>query len=259
LAAVDVELSEDRFRLICPVRGPLLTPGERGAFDADGVTATSVVKREGAAGPQLYAYYLGWTIGVSVPFTNFIGAAIADSHRGEFVRASRAPILGRSDATPFTLGYPFVLRDGALWRMYFGSHLLWGTSGLEMQHIIKQAISPDGLSWAVVDGIAIQLAGYEDPAEFAVSRPSVLTEHDGTFSMWYARRRPKYELGYAVSSDAVNWLRRDGDLHFVGEPAEWENQERTYPYVFDFGGRRYMLYNGNGYGRTGIGLAVLER
>ena len=31
-----------------------------------------------------------------------------------------------------------------------------------------------------------------------------------------------------------------------------------YPYVFDWQGRRYMLYNGNGYGLTGVGLAVLE-
>jgi hypothetical protein len=32
---------------------------------------------------------------------------------------------------------------------------------------------------------------------------------------------------------------------------------QAYPFVFDEGGRRYMLYNGDGYGRTGIGLAVL--
>jgi len=32
-----------------------------------------------------------------------------------------------------------------------------------------------------------------------------------------------------------------------------------YPYVFDHAGSRYMLYNGNGYGRTGFGIAILER
>jgi len=30
-----------------------------------------------------------------------------------------------------------------------------------------------------------------------------------------------------------------------------------YPCVVDAGGRRVMLYNGNDYGRTGIGLAEL--
>jgi hypothetical protein len=32
-----------------------------------------------------------------------------------------------------------------------------------------------------------------------------------------------------------------------------------YPFVFDHDGERYMLYNGNGYGKTGIGPAVLSK
>ncbi|MDR0233611.1 MAG: hypothetical protein LBI31_02235 [Zoogloeaceae bacterium] len=32
-----------------------------------------------------------------------------------------------------------------------------------------------------------------------------------------------------------------------------------YSIVFDHGRQRYMLYNGNGYGKTGFGLAVLEQ
>ncbi len=31
-----------------------------------------------------------------------------------------------------------------------------------------------------------------------------------------------------------------------------------YPFIFDHKGKRYMLYNGNDYGKTGFGLAVLE-
>jgi hypothetical protein len=29
-----------------------------------------------------------------------------------------------------------------------------------------------------------------------------------------------------------------------------------YPFVFDHGGARYILYSGNAFGRTGFGLAV---
>ncbi len=32
-----------------------------------------------------------------------------------------------------------------------------------------------------------------------------------------------------------------------------------YPFVFDHKCNRYMLYNGNSYGKTGFGLAVLEK
>jgi hypothetical protein len=32
-----------------------------------------------------------------------------------------------------------------------------------------------------------------------------------------------------------------------------------YPYVFDHNGERYMLYNGNDYGKTEFDLDVLEQ
>jgi hypothetical protein len=38
----------------------------------------------------------------------------------------------------------------------------------------------------------------------------------------------------------------------------WDSEMIEYPFVFDHNGDRYMLYNGNGYGKTGFGLAVLS-
>ena len=40
-------------------------------------------------------------------------------------------------------------------------------------------------------------------------------------------------------------------------PSGWDSDMIEYPVVFDVAGRHYMLYNGNGFGRTGMGLAVL--
>ena len=42
-------------------------------------------------------------------------------------------------------------------------------------------------------------------------------------------------------------------------PNGWDSEMICYPYVFDHGRNRYMLYNGNGYGKTGFGLSVLEQ
>jgi hypothetical protein len=44
------------------------------------------------------------------------------------------------------------------------------------------------------------------------------------------------------------------------EPPEagWDSEMIAYPCVFDFE-ECNMFYNGNGYGRAGIGLAILER
>lgn len=254
LASIDIALDGARFSVLSNVRGPLFVPGARGAFDCDGVTVTSVV----AEGNSLLAYYLGWMVGTSVPFSNFIGLAVGDAEGTRFERASSVPVIGRTPATPLTLGYPWVLRQVGGWRMWFGNHLCWGEKGLEMIHVIQHATSPDGYVWSPQHSVVIPLAGKEDAAEFAVSRPSVLCEADGTFSMWYARRRPDYEIGFAASTDGATWQRQDDTVQFVGAADDWENVERTYPAVFDYCGRRYMLYNGNGYGRTGFGVAVSE-
>ena len=253
LASIDFALDGAGARAVGSIRGPLLAPGPRGAFDADGVSVTSIV----AAGDALYAYYLGWSTGRSVPFTNFIGMAIANPDGTKFERRFKAPIIGRSEADPFTVGYPWVLRDGDHWRMWYGSHLAWGLQELEMSHVVKTARSQDGFHWQPDSGIAVPLAGESDPAEFAVSRPCVLRDRTG-FSMWYARRNPSYRLGFAFSEDGETWTRADDAVAFSGERGDWESGEQTYPCVFEHCGRRYMLYNGDGYGRTGFGLAVFD-
>jgi hypothetical protein len=76
--------------------------------------------------------------------------------------------------------------------------------------------------------------------------------------MWYSRRGSTYRIGYAESSDAIKWIRKDDEAGIDVSPEGWDSEMIEYPFVFDDSGRRYLLYNGNGYGATGIGWAVLE-
>jgi predicted GH43/DUF377 family glycosyl hydrolase len=75
--------------------------------------------------------------------------------------------------------------------------------------------------------------------------------------MWFAVRGDRYRIGYAESADGVGWTRHASPVLTAGSDA-WETDMVAYPCVFDWEGRRYMLYNGNGYGRTGVGMAVLD-
>jgi hypothetical protein len=45
----------------------------------------------------------------------------------------------------------------------------------------------------------------------------------------------------------------------MGRRDGWDSEMIEYPFVFEHDGLRYMLYNGNGYGRSGFGLAVASR
>ena len=38
----------------------------------------------------------------------------------------------------------------------------------------------------------------------------------------------------------------------------WDSEMIEYAYVFDLNGDRFMIYNGNDFGRTGLGYARLQ-
>jgi predicted GH43/DUF377 family glycosyl hydrolase len=229
---------------------PVLAPGERGAFDDSGVSLGWIVPDRGA----LLLYYVGWNLGVTVPFRNSIGLArSADGER--FDRVSKAPVLDRSEHDPFSLSYPCVLQDGADdWKMWYGSNVSWGPGHSDMVHVIKIARSTDGLHWNPGDGACLEASR---PDESAFSRPCVLRDGD-LYRMWYSFRGAVYRIGYAESTDGMHWNRSDDVAGLRPSLSGWDSESVEYPFVFRHGGTLFMVYNGNAYGRDGFGLAVLE-
>jgi hypothetical protein len=250
IAAAVFELSPAP-RLLDLSAEPLLAPGPAGAFDDSGTSMGCLVPADGA----LWLYYLGWNLGVTVPWRNSIGLAVSRDGGRTFARHSPAPVMDRHTVDPFSLSYPWILRDGPRWRMWYGSNLRWGGTERDMDHVLKYAESADGLHWER-DGRPVLPP--TAPAEYAQARPCVVREAD-RLRMWFAHRGDRYRLGYAESGDGRTWRRDDsaGALP-AGATGEWDAEMVTYPCVFDAGGGRYLLYNGNGYGRTGFGLAVME-
>ena len=76
--------------------------------------------------------------------------------------------------------------------------------------------------------------------------------------MWYSCRGSAYRIGYAESNDGLEWERKDEEAGIDVSQDGWDSEMIEYPCVFQHGGSWYMLYNGNGYGASGIGLAVLD-
>ena len=77
--------------------------------------------------------------------------------------------------------------------------------------------------------------------------------------MWYSYRGERYRIGYAESSGGRKWKRKDSLVGIGVSASGWDSQSVEYPAVFEHNDRLFMCYNGNGYGKTGFGLAVLER
>jgi hypothetical protein len=228
---------------------PVLGLGALGTFDDSGVVTSCLV----ADGDRRYLFYTGWARGVTVPFYLAPGVAVSVAG-GPFVRRSPAPLLDRTDAEPYLTASPFVMLDNGRWRMWYVAGTGWRETGRpEPCYHLRYAESQDGVTWerpgrAVID---------PEPDEHAFGRPWVV-RRESQYHLWFAVRGDRYRIGYAASRDGITWRRDDDDAGLRPAREGWESEMVEYPCVFEHRDRRYMLYNGNDYGRTGVGIAVWE-
>jgi len=227
---------------------PVVDLGALGAFDDSGVTTSCLV----TVGRDRFLYYTGWSRGVTVPFYLAAGVVISENG-GPFERWSPAPLLERNPIDPFLTASPFVLIGHGRWRMWYVSASEWRhtDSGPRHYYHIKYAESADGLAWHRAGHVAVDYATDE---EHAFARPWVVHDDD-RYRMWFAVRGDRYHIGFAESSDGATWTCRD-EMGLTAGEDDWESEMVAYPCVFEWNRRRYMLYNGNDYGRTGVGLVV---
>ncbi len=67
-----------------------------------------------------------------------------------------------------------------------------------------------------------------------------------------------YQLKYAESVDGIHYVRKDNDLNLNLSKVGFDTEMMSYPYVILINGKKYMFYNGNQFGKEGIGLAIEE-
>ena len=242
--------AKDPRRTLGVSREPLLSPGLLGTFDDAGVTSSCLVRDEG----RFYLFYTGWTRGVSVPFYLNAGVAVSDDEGRTFRRHSAAPLLDRNAVDPYLTASPWVLVESGIWRMWYVSGTQWRErpNGPQHSYHIKYAESADGTTWRR-SGLAC--IDYGSPNEHAFGRPCVIRDA-GRYRMWYSFRGDAYRIGYAESTDGIRWQRMDAEAGIDVSADGWDSEMLTYPVVWRHGTQLFMVYNGNGYGRTGVGLAV---
>ncbi len=230
---------------------PVLDLGSLGAFDDSGVNPCCLV----FADDRWLLYYIGWTRAASVRFVTAIGCAVSADGGSTFERVSEGPVVGRSVDNPYLATSPWVLVEDGRWRMWYASGVRWALRGPrpEPYYNIRYAESSDGLRWDCSGPVCID---FRDETEHAIARPCVLRDGD-RYRMWFSHRGGRYAIGYAESSDGISWERCDDGPILVATGDGWESEMVEYPQVFDYRGARHLLYNGNGYGETGIGHAQL--
>lgn len=239
-------------------QSPVLTLGKPGTFDDDGVMPGTIINNEG----EIWMFYSGWNQRITVPYHNATG--LAKSQNGtDFIRAYTGPILDRTATEPYLAVTPSIILEGTKWRMWYISGIDWLPidNRYEPLYVIKYAHSTDGINWIRERPICIP----QNHSEEAFSHPTVIKE-GSLYKMWYCYRGSRdyrngensYKIGHATSEDGITWVRRDKIDIIQASSEGWDSKMICYPNVFKIKDKTYMLYNGNGFGENGFGIAVWE-
>ncbi|MEQ9879699.1 glycosylase [Pectobacterium aroidearum] len=238
---------------------PILPLGKSGEFDEFGTYPVSVVRDENI----FCAYYAGWTRCESVPFNVAIGMATSDD--GDvFRKAGPGPIISYSPEEPFVMSGPKVRRFNGEWQLFYIAGRRWKRvdGRAEPVYKIRMAVSSDGINWRKINKDLITSRIEEDEAQ---ASPDVFYAN-GKYHMFFCYRYSEhyrgkkhgYRIGYAWSSDLIDWHRDDEKAGIDVSETGWDSEMISYPHVFELDGKVYMAYLGDQVGRYGFGLAQLE-
>lgn len=247
-------------RILYQHNKPILPLGVPGTFDDSGIMPSWIVND----GSTKYLYYLAWNPQVTVSYRLAIGLAISTDGGRSFEKYSEGPICDRDVSEPYFNTAPCVLKEGDRWRMWYVSCTGWRliNNRQEPLYNIKYAESKDGINWSRTGRVCI---GYDDFTE-AIGRPCVYVE-GGKYKMLYSYRSASdyrtdpaksYRLGYAESTDGLEWVRLDGQVGIERSSQGWDSEMIEYCYRHNLGNSTYLFYNGNGFGMSGMGYALLE-
>lgn len=236
---------------------PLLDVGRPGTFDENGILACSVVRSPTG---RMFMYYVGFELGARIRYRLLTGLAISDDGGTTFRRHAATPVLERSPAELYFRGGPWAIVEKDRFRMWYVAGSNWTEiNGKPMpMYDIRHAESENGIDWPAAGDVQIAITG-ED--EHGFGRPCVIAKPEGGYRMFYSIRRRSlaaYRLGYAESTDGRIWLRMDDRLNLDVTAGSFDSDAIMYAAPIEIGGKLYVFYNGNDFGRDGFAAAVLE-
>ena len=251
VGAVDIDIARLRVERVIPE--PVIAHGVAGQFHADGISVGCI--HTDAAGERSILF-MGWQSPADSHWRGDIGRLRLGVDLG-LILDPETPVMGADRTDPISLSYPWVHAGPAGYTMWYGSTVNWDAGNGEMLHVLREAVSNDGRHWTRTG----KTLPYEIGVAQAFSRPTVADLQGGGLGMWFSYRGAPgrtYRIGHAHRPSGGDWsLSLDkGGLDVSAEG--WDSEMVEYPQVLDHGTARLMLYNGNGFGRSGFGIARWE-
>lgn len=257
IGTVDVS-REDPTQIQDVSRKPLVELAAPGLFDSDGMIPSFAFW----SGKTILLLYTGWQF-LAGPMKRlaFSGLLYSDEH-GAFRRLYQAPVLERREFEPFMRTMPVSAGDFCYYLTASEVHTFgeWKvprygvavTSSRDLRREKRENQEPT-IALEAPEGV------------IGLGRPWILQTGPTEYQMWTSLRYPNEgyteKIAHATSrfGKKFTWS-GDKDKELFPSEEGWDSdmicfgavvQERT--------GRFLMFYNGNNYGETGFGVAVLEQ
>ena len=248
---VDVD-SKNPLNIIRVSDNPVLDIGKNGTFDENGVFpghATYIDKK-------IFLYYTGFQLGHKIRHYNFGGLAISDDGGNSFYRYSECPIIDRADEGLFVrAGQSTIWVDGKYISVYSAGSNWHNIDGkLRPCYDIFLQKSEDGINF---NNIGKKIIEYDLDIEHGLGRPQIFM-HNNKYLIFYTIRKisMKYDIGYAVSNDLINWERKD-NIKIKHSSNGWDSNMVYFPSVLKTNNKLFLFYCGNNFGETGFGVAEI--
>ena len=233
--------------------------GAPGSFDWSGIMPTDIITLDNGT---KYLYYIGWSRRLDVPYHNNLGLAISEDHGSTWRKFSNGPVFHTSHKEPGYVGTVEIMIEDGIWKMWYLSCREWTEYQGIMEPIydIKFAYSKNGIEWEPIDKTCISLCDQEG----GISAARVVKKENGEYKMWFSVRNKidyrdnpekSYRIESATSLDGLEWKRTGIEIQ-RSEGEGWDSTMVAYPYIIEETDKKIMFYNGNGFGKSGIGYAV---
>jgi hypothetical protein len=239
---------EPPFAIMAVSPQPVFDVGPAGGFDCDGVNPSQIIETDG----QLALLYIGWRRGPPAePYTLLAGVAVSRDQGLSFARRDE-PLLPPRPGERLFRTAPFIDRDADGFRLLYigGDVFVDDGPGRRSPVYSLMEMRGEGL-WTWDAPARVVMAPDVAAGEVGFGRPVATPDRKLMLSL---RTRAGYRL---VETDLeIDPRNRPPFAPVITPPFEpWEAHMTCFGAPCRVGDIEVLFYNGDGYGRTGLGLA----
>jgi hypothetical protein len=243
---VDLDINSDHALKTNFGKKPLVCPGKAGTFDEHGVSGSyfEVINK------RLRIWNFGWQRLQGKAWSNAIGL-VENSIDDTESTSNNTLIIKSNEFETNGLAYPYLVSLNSTQHMFYGTFDLLGIPSLNEPYSFIAKRAKIGHDFKLSDRSPMITHTIGKSAQ---SRPCIIRDGGG-FRAWISVKGEGYEICSAYSQDLRSWHWSDEGYDLRPNGLNEESREVCYSHVVDFKDSRLMFYNGDGFGKSGIGIA----